>query len=103
MNDTTTLIELLVTLKEKVERMEGMLCKLTDNARYMNIPQAAKHYRISEERLRAMCINNIIEGCYFLLNNNNNKKHYMIDTHKLDELLDQGGIISFQVRKYQRK
>lgn len=94
------IIETLTKLEKKVTSVHELILKLCETKRYMSIPEAAKYYSMSENRLRQLCKDDVIEGCYSAMNTNVKKKHYTIDTQKLDELIDKGGMIAFVVNKY---
>lgn len=93
----------IVELKIQLDRIELKLSRMNHKKQFMTIPEAAKHYNISEHRFRLLCETDAIAGCYYLMNPNALKKHYMIDTHKLDDLIAAGGIIHFQMKKYSQK
>lgn len=101
MSDQEIITE-LGKLKTAVNRVESMLSRMQLTKRYMTIPEAAKHYSISESRFRLLCKDDIIEGCYSLMNVNAEKKHYIIDSLKLDEMIDKGGMIAFVLNKYMK-
>lgn len=102
MSDEQLLTE-ITKLREAINRVEQMVSKMWTERRYMTIPQASKYYSISESRLRLLCKNDVIAGCYAAMNVNAKKIHYTIDTLKLDELIEQGGMIAFQLNKYMKR
>ena len=86
----------------KLGQLQSDMSRLMSKKRLMSIPDASKHYGLTEQRLRILCRKNIIEGCYSLISETPKNKHYIIDSVKLDELLSQGGVIALQLRKYQK-
>ena len=95
-------MEIEQVILNEIKQLRKDVAMLLNQRRYMNIPEAANCFGFTQERLRILCRDNIIEGCYSLISETPKNKHYIIDSVKLDELLSQGGVIALQLRKYQK-
>lgn len=84
----------------RIEQNTKLLCQETN---HLSIPEAAKRYSMSGDRLRKLCKADVIQGCYYSLNPESKKVHYMIMCDKLDELLAKGGVLSLIMEKYMKK